>query len=215
MSVYSHWPFDHYFQSLCLLVIHTVWNHTKIVSWSFPMSIFVWSTVWSSLIILRMSWRDTAAALNSWSSWLCHRNSPPPQSPDHHAGREKGFYQQKKKGRNRSPNPDPCGVICWTTPKTPVRYGVVGALLPKPRSGAVSFVGTPEKPRSGAVSFQQCDQQVDPDRDRDRDRWTHLCNFPIWISGNHKFPISGNLKSFWGSPMSCVGIRFPNTTSDL
>ena len=29
----------------------------KIVSWSFPMSIFVWSTVWSSLLMLRTSWR--------------------------------------------------------------------------------------------------------------------------------------------------------------
>ena len=31
-SVESHCPFDHYFQSLCLLVLHTVRNGTKIVS---------------------------------------------------------------------------------------------------------------------------------------------------------------------------------------
>ncbi len=33
-----HWPGDHYFQSLCLLVLHVVWNHTKIVSWCSPWS---------------------------------------------------------------------------------------------------------------------------------------------------------------------------------
>jgi hypothetical protein len=37
---------------------HRVWMcyHTKIVSWSFPMSLFVWSTVWCSLLILKMRW---------------------------------------------------------------------------------------------------------------------------------------------------------------
>ena len=43
------------------------------MSASFPMSIFVWSTVWSSLFIWGMSWRESVAALNSWSSWLCFR----------------------------------------------------------------------------------------------------------------------------------------------
>ncbi len=46
-SVQNHWHFEHYLQSLCLPVLDTARNRTKIVSWSFPMSLFLGSTVWS------------------------------------------------------------------------------------------------------------------------------------------------------------------------
>ncbi len=69
-SVQSHRPFQHCFQSLFVLVLHAVRNRTKIESGSFPMSLFLWSTIWCSLIILMMSWPAAAAALNSWPSWL-------------------------------------------------------------------------------------------------------------------------------------------------
>ncbi len=81
-SVPRHWPFQHCFQSLFVLVLLPVWNRTKIESGSFPMNLFLWSTVWYSLIILRMSW--PGATLNSWPSWLWHHNSSPPLSPKPH-----------------------------------------------------------------------------------------------------------------------------------
>ncbi len=65
-------------------MLHPVRNRTKIESGSFPMSLFLWSTVWCSLIILRMSWSVAAAALNSWPSWLWSHNSSPPLSPKTH-----------------------------------------------------------------------------------------------------------------------------------
>ena len=48
-------------------------------SWSrsFPMILFVWSTVWCSLVIFRMCWLAPVTALNSWPSWLWSRNSSP------------------------------------------------------------------------------------------------------------------------------------------
>ena len=73
ISVEDHWRFEHYLQSLCRVVIHTVGNGTKctkIVSWSFPMILFVWSTVWYSLLILKMSWCPSTSVLNSWSCRL-------------------------------------------------------------------------------------------------------------------------------------------------
>jgi hypothetical protein len=83
-SVQRHWPFQHCFQSLFVLVLYAVRNRTKIESGSFPMSLFLWSTVWCSVIILRMSWPAAAAALNSWPSWLWSHNSSPPLSPKPH-----------------------------------------------------------------------------------------------------------------------------------
>jgi hypothetical protein len=83
-SVPRHWPFQHCFQSLFVLVFHVVWNRTKIESGSFPMSLFLWSTIWCSLIILSMSWPTAAAALNSWPSWLWSHNSSPPLFPEPH-----------------------------------------------------------------------------------------------------------------------------------
>ncbi len=81
-SVDNQWPFEYYFQSLCRTVMHDVWNHTKMESWSFPMILFVWSTVWCSLVIFRLSWIGPADTLNSWSSWLWSRGSSPfPPSP--------------------------------------------------------------------------------------------------------------------------------------
>jgi hypothetical protein len=62
--------FEHYVQSLCLPVLHAARNRTEIVPWSFPMSLFVGSTVWSSLLILSINWHAAAAALNSWPSRL-------------------------------------------------------------------------------------------------------------------------------------------------
>jgi hypothetical protein len=84
-SVQNHWHFDHYLQSLCLPVLHAARNRTKIVPKSFPMRLFLWSTVWSSLLILRISWHASAAALNSWPSRLWSRNSSPPPSPSPHS----------------------------------------------------------------------------------------------------------------------------------
>jgi hypothetical protein len=49
-----------------------------------PMSLFLGSTVWSSLLILRISWHAAAAALNSWPSRLWSRNSSPPPSRSPH-----------------------------------------------------------------------------------------------------------------------------------
>jgi hypothetical protein len=69
-SVQNHWHFEHYLQSLCLPVLHAAWNRTKIVPWSFPMSLFLGSTVWSSLLILRISWHAVPAALLSQSLWM-------------------------------------------------------------------------------------------------------------------------------------------------
>ena len=40
-SVQRHWPFQHCFQSLFVLVLHAVRNRTKIESGSFPMSLFL------------------------------------------------------------------------------------------------------------------------------------------------------------------------------
>ncbi len=81
---FQHWSFQQCFQSLFVLVLHAVRNRTKIESGSFPMSLFLWSTVWCSLIILRMSWPATAVTLNSWPSWLWSHNSSPPLSPKPH-----------------------------------------------------------------------------------------------------------------------------------
>ncbi len=92
MSVHSHWPFDHYFQSLCVFVFHVLWHHIKIVSWSFHMNIFVWSTFWSSLLILWMSWRETVSVLNSRPSWLWTCDSSPPPTPGHHCARCIQFF---------------------------------------------------------------------------------------------------------------------------
>ena len=55
-----------------------------IVSRSFPMSLFLWSTVWWSLLIFRMSWSAVAVALKSCPSWLWSHNSSPPPSPKPH-----------------------------------------------------------------------------------------------------------------------------------
>ncbi len=82
-SVQNHWHF------LCLPVLDVVWNNTKIVPWSFPMGLFLWSTFWCSLLILRMSWSAPATTLNSWSSRLWSRNSSPPSSPNPHTRVEK------------------------------------------------------------------------------------------------------------------------------
>jgi len=82
-SVQRHWPFQHCFQILCVLVLHSVRNRTKIESGSFPMSLFLWSTVWYSLLILRMK-PVAPATLNSWTSWLWSHNSSPPLSPKTH-----------------------------------------------------------------------------------------------------------------------------------
>ncbi len=62
-------------------MLNAVRNRTKIESGSFPMSVFLWSTVWCSLLILRMSWPAAAVALNFWPSWLWSYNSSPPLSP--------------------------------------------------------------------------------------------------------------------------------------
>jgi hypothetical protein len=74
-GVHNQWPFQHCFQSLCLPV--SVRNRSKIAPWSLPMILFVWCTVWWSLVIFRMSWLEPAPELNSWSSWLWSRNSSP------------------------------------------------------------------------------------------------------------------------------------------
>ena len=82
--------FEYYFQRLCLPVLYAVRNRTKIASdalnkmesWSFPMILFVWSTVCWSLVIFRLSCLGHATELHSWSSWLWSRNSSPfPPSP--------------------------------------------------------------------------------------------------------------------------------------
>ena len=83
-SVQNHWHFEYYSQSLCLPVLDVVRNRTKIVPWSLPMSLFLWSTVWYSLLILRMSCPATADALNSWPSRLWYHNSSPPPSSNPH-----------------------------------------------------------------------------------------------------------------------------------
>ena len=62
-SVQNHWHFEHYLQSLCLPVLDAVRNRTKIVPWSIPMSLFLWSTVWCSLLILTMRWPWIVALL--------------------------------------------------------------------------------------------------------------------------------------------------------
>jgi hypothetical protein len=64
-SVENHWHFQNYLQSMSLPVLDTERNRTKIVLCSFPMSLFLGSTVWSSLLILRIriSWYSAAAAL--------------------------------------------------------------------------------------------------------------------------------------------------------
>jgi hypothetical protein len=54
--------------------LNTVRNHTKITSCSI---LFVWFTVWSSLVIFRMSWIVPVDVLNSWSTWLWRHNSSP------------------------------------------------------------------------------------------------------------------------------------------
>ncbi len=63
-SVKNQCPFEHYFQTWCLHVMHAVRNHTKVVSSSFPMILFLGSTVWCSLVIFRMSWLGPGAVLN-------------------------------------------------------------------------------------------------------------------------------------------------------
>ncbi len=81
-AILSHLS-SQYLQCLCLPVLVTVWNHTKIVSWSFPMR-FLWSTVWWSLLILKMRWSEAGTVLNYWSSRLWNHNSSPPPSPNPH-----------------------------------------------------------------------------------------------------------------------------------
>ncbi len=54
------------------------------MSWSFPMNLFVWSTVWWSLFILKMNWIPETVELNSWPSRLWSRNSSPPPSLNPH-----------------------------------------------------------------------------------------------------------------------------------
>jgi hypothetical protein len=56
-------------------LLNAMWNHTKITSWSFVMILFVWSTVWWSLVIFRVNWLPPVVALNSWTSWLWNINS--------------------------------------------------------------------------------------------------------------------------------------------
>jgi hypothetical protein len=52
-------------------VSHPVWNWTKIESGSFPMILFLWSTtVWSSLIILRMSWSTFCKSVTQYHMFV-------------------------------------------------------------------------------------------------------------------------------------------------
>ena len=73
-SVQNHWHFEHYLQGLCHVLVDTVRNHTKIGSWSFPISLFLWCTVWCSLLILMIRVFDIRDG--SWKSdpspVLCH-----------------------------------------------------------------------------------------------------------------------------------------------
>jgi len=56
-------------------VLDAVRNRTKILSWSFFMSLFLWSTVWCSLLILRMSWSLR------WDPWCQGDRAPLPWNP--------------------------------------------------------------------------------------------------------------------------------------
>ena len=80
-SVETHWRSEHYLHSLCHVVLYVAWNHTKIVSWLFLMSLFLWSTVWWSPLILKMSWCPVVTVFNSWPCWLWSHISTPPPSP--------------------------------------------------------------------------------------------------------------------------------------
>ncbi len=69
--------FNTVFKVCVFPLLNVVRNSTKIAPWSLPMILFVWSTVWYSLVIFRMSCLAPASSLNSWSSWLWSRNSSP------------------------------------------------------------------------------------------------------------------------------------------
>ena len=83
ISVQSHRHFEHYLQSLCHVVLYGVRNLTRIVSWSLPMRLFVRSTAWFSILILKVNWHPTAAALNSWPYWLWIHNRTSQLSSNH------------------------------------------------------------------------------------------------------------------------------------
>jgi hypothetical protein len=64
------------------VVLHTLWNHRENLWESFVMTLFVRSTVRSSVLVLKMRWSAATAAHKSWSPWLCNRDpSPPPPAP--------------------------------------------------------------------------------------------------------------------------------------
>jgi hypothetical protein len=69
--------FNTVFKVCVFPLLNVVRNRTKIAPWSLPMILFVWSTVWCSLVIFRMSWLAPSSTLNSWSSWLWSRKSSP------------------------------------------------------------------------------------------------------------------------------------------
>ena len=57
-----------------------LWNHRENLWESFGMTLFVRSTVCSSVLVSKMKCSATAAAHKSWPPWLCSRNpSPPPR----------------------------------------------------------------------------------------------------------------------------------------
>ena len=56
------------------VVLHTLWNHRENLWESFVMSLFVRSTVCSSLLVFKMRCSVAAAAHKSWPPWLCSRN---------------------------------------------------------------------------------------------------------------------------------------------
>jgi hypothetical protein len=61
------------------VVLHTMWNHRENLWESFVMTLFVRSTVWSSVLVLKMRCSAAIGAYNSWPPWLCNRN--PSRSP--------------------------------------------------------------------------------------------------------------------------------------
>ena len=66
------------------VVLQALWNHGENLSESFVTSLFVRCSVWSSVLVLKMSCSTAASPHKSWSSWLCIRNpSSPPRSEVH------------------------------------------------------------------------------------------------------------------------------------
>ena len=61
------------------LVLHTLQPWWKSLRKSFVIHLFEWSTVWCSLLVLKISYSTTVSTHKSWPFWLWRQNpSPPP-----------------------------------------------------------------------------------------------------------------------------------------